>query len=456
MKQHYKTLGLQEGASQEEIEAAYKRLSKELDPANNDNQEFFIEEYKKLQQAYKALSASSILATKQGAKNVYSKPKEENSLKDEPANTKPPKNHTNKTKVIVGIVIGVFIIGILVYLVGVNSNFQDQNTETPSVAQKKIYKVLTIAFYNVENLFDTKNNPTGYDINSVPNKNNWTKATYNAKLKNIAKVISEIGADVTGIAPAIIGLNEIENREVLEDLIRQKPLLREKYGIIHFNSPDNRGLDVALLYKKKFFTPTNYKAHELIIFDNNNPANRIFTRDQLVVSGLLDGEKMHFIVNHWPSRIDNKIQLAAAKLNRKIIDSILSREPMAKIITMGDLNINPTSSSIKNILKTKSKRDNVSRKQLFNPMEVFFNNGLGTFAWRDRWYLFDQMILSSELTKKDYTSYRYYKGGIFNKSYLANSKGQYKGYPFNSFRDGFFTGGYSDHFPVFLYLVKEQ
>jgi len=121
MKQHYTTLGLQEGASQEEIEAAYKRLSKELDPGNNDNQEFFIEEYKKLQQAYKALSASSILATKQGAKNVYSKPKEEKSLKDEPANTKPPKSHTNKTKVIVGVIIGVFIIGILGFIIHYNT-----------------------------------------------------------------------------------------------------------------------------------------------------------------------------------------------------------------------------------------------------------------------------------------------------------------------------------------------
>ena len=323
--------------------------------------------------------------------------------------------------------------------------------------QKKQYKVNTIAFYNVENLFDTENDPITYDDDRTPDgKDHWTEEIYQAKLKNMAKVISEIGADVTGTAPAIVGLCETENRKVLEDLVNQESLLGKEYGIVQFDSPGDVVIDVALIYRKKLFTPTNYKAHELIIFDNNNPANRIFTRDQLVVSGLLDGEKMHFIVNHWPSRSDNKIQIAAAKLNRQIIDSILSREPMAKIITMGDLNNNPTSSSIKNVLKTKSKRNNVSRNQLFNPMEVMFNNGLGTFAWRDRWYLFDQMILSSELTKKDYTSYRYYKGGIFNKSYLANSKGQYKGYPFNSFRDGFFTGGYSDHFPVFLYLVKEQ
>ncbi len=89
-------------------------------------------------------------------------------------------------------------------------------------------------------------------------------------------------------------------------------------------------------------------------------------------------------------------------------------------------------------------------------MEEMFKNGLGTLAWRDGWNLFDQMIISAELTKKDYTSYRFYKAGIYNKSYLANSKGQYKGYPYRSFGNGSFTGGYSDHFPVFVYLVKEQ
>ena len=124
MKQHYITLGLQEGASQEEIEAAYKRLSKELDPANNDNQEFFIEEYKDLQAAYKALSASSILATKQGAKNMYSKPKEEKSLKDELPKTKPPKTHTNKTKVI-GFVLAVLAGIILTTVYFTPKNFKE-------------------------------------------------------------------------------------------------------------------------------------------------------------------------------------------------------------------------------------------------------------------------------------------------------------------------------------------
>lgn len=328
--------------------------------------------------------------------------------------------------------------------------------------QKKEYKVNTIAFYNVENLFDTENDPITYDDDRTPDgKDHWTEEIYAAKVKNMAKVISEIGADVTGTTPAIIGLCETENRKVLEDLVNQEPLLQKDYGIIQFDSPDRRGIDVALLYQKRLFTPTNYKAHELIIYDNVETTKRIFTRDQLVVSGMLDGEKMHFIVNHWPSRSGGEARsrqkrISAAKLNKHIMDSIFVDEPYAKIITMGDLNDDPTSPSVRDVLKPKSERDGLQMKQLYNPMENMFKEGLGTLAWRDGWNLFDQMIISAELTKKDYSSYRFYKAGIYNPSYLANPRGQYKGYPYRSFGNGSFTGGYSDHFPVFVYLLKEK
>ena len=328
--------------------------------------------------------------------------------------------------------------------------------------EKKQYKVNTIAFYNVENLFDTENDPITYDDDRTPDgKDHWTEDIYQAKLKNMAKVISEIGVDVTGNAPAVIGLCETENRKVLEDLVNQEALLSKDYGIIQFDSPDRRGIDVALLYQKRLFTPTNYKTHELIIYRSEDPTKRIFTRDQLVVSGMLDGEKMHFIVNHWPSRSGGEARsrqkrISAAKLNKHIIDSLFVEDPYAKIITMGDLNDDPNSPSVKDVLKPKKKKDNVGTKQLYNPMYKMFKDGQGTLAWRDGWNLFDQMIISSEFTKKDYSSYRFYKAGIFNKSYLANPKGRYKGYPYRSFGNGAFTGGYSDHFPVFVYLIKEQ
>jgi len=328
--------------------------------------------------------------------------------------------------------------------------------------EKKSYKVITVAFYNVENLFDTENDPVTFDDDRTPDgKDHWTEEIYQAKLKNMAKVIAEIGVDVSGTTPAIIGVCEVENIKVLEDLVNQEPLLKKDYGIVHFDSPDRRGIDVALLYRKKLFTPTNYKAHELIIYDNNDRTKRIFTRDQLLVSGMLDGEKIHFIVNHWPSRSGGEERsrpkrIKAAKLNKQIIDSLFVEDPYAKIITMGDFNDDPTSPSIKKHLKTKKKKENLKIKELYNPMEKMAKKGLGSLAYRDGWNLFDQMIISTELTKKDYSSYRYYKAEIFNKPYLTNPRGRYKGYPYRSFTGGGFTGGYSDHFPVYLYLVKEK
>ena len=333
---------------------------------------------------------------------------------------------------------------------------------TSFAQEKKSYKVNTVAFYNMENLFDFEDDPLTFDDDRTPEgKDHWTEDIYNAKLKNMAQVISEIGADVTGTTPAIIGVCEIENRRVLEDLVNQEALLKKDYGIVQFDSPDRRGIDVALLYQKKLFTPTNYKAHELLIYDNNDTSKRVFTRDQLLVSGMLDGEKIHIIVNHWPSRSGGEERsrtkrIKAAKLNKHIIDSLFSEDPYAKIITMGDFNDDPTSPSVKDHLKAKKDRDEVKIKELYNPMAEMHKKGLGTLAWRDGWNLFDQMIMSSELLKKDYSSYRFYKAGIYDKSYLANPRGRYKGYPYRSFSNGSFTGGYSDHFPVYIYLIKEK
>jgi endonuclease/exonuclease/phosphatase family metal-dependent hydrolase len=330
-----------------------------------------------------------------------------------------------------------------------------------TVAQQKQYKVNTIAFYNVENLFDYEDDPLIFDDDRTPEgKDHWTKEIYEAKLANMAKVISEIGADVTGTSPALIGVSEVENRRVLEDLLNQEPLVNKDYGIVHFDSPDRRGIDVALLYQKGVFIPTNYKSYELVIFDDEDRSKRIYTRDQLLVSGMLDGEKISVIVNHWPSRSGGEERsrpkrIKAAELNKHIIDSLFNEDPYAKILTMGDLNDDPTSPSVKDVLKTKSEREDLKPMELYNPMEDMYKKGMGTLAYRDAWNLFDQIILSAELTKKDYGSYRFYKAGIFNKNYLATPRGQYKGYPFRSFVNGY-TGGYSDHFPVYVYLIKEK
>lgn len=326
---------------------------------------------------------------------------------------------------------------------------------------EKEYKIITVAFYNVENLFDYEDDPVTFDDDRTPEgKDHWTQEIYEAKVRNMAKVISEIGQDVTGTSPTILGLCEIENRRVLEDLVNDSALVKKDYGIVHFDSPDRRGIDVAFLYQKKLFTPTNYKAHELFLYQDNDRSKRIYTRDQLLVSGMLDGEKIHIIVNHWPSRSGGEERsrpkrIKAAELNKRIIDSLFSDDPYTKIITMGDMNDDPSSPSIKDVLKTKIERENMTLKELYNPMEKMYKKGMGTLAYRDAWNLFDQIIISAELTKKDYSTYRFYKAGIFNKAYLQTPRGQYKGYPFRSFANGY-TGGYSDHFPVYIYLIKEK
>ena len=318
-----------------------------------------------------------------------------------------------------------------------------------------------IAFYNLENLFDTANDPVTFDDDRTPEgSDHWTDAYYNDKLKNMALAISKIGRSVTGAPPAIIGVSEIENRKVLEDLINEPFLNKYDYGIVHFNSPDRRGIDVALLYRKSIFMPLKSSNHELVIYAYDDAAKRAYTRDQLLVKGILDGTEIYFIVNHWPSRsggeeLSSVRREAAAQLNRQIIDSIQNDDPYAKVITMGDLNDDPVNKSVSDVLGALPERNNLELKDLYNPMYNMFINGAGTLAYRDSWNLFDQIILSAPLLRTDYSEYVFYKAGIFNEPFLSSSTGQYKGYPFRSYANGNYTGGYSDHYPVYVYLIKE-
>ncbi|PIA78715.1 endonuclease [Gaetbulibacter sp. 4G1] len=327
-------------------------------------------------------------------------------------------------------------------------------------AQDKKFKIHTIAFYNLENLFDTINDPNKFDEYSpIMELKTNREAIYKKKVKNMARVIADIGLDVANNTPAIIGVSEVENREVLEDLVNDSLLLVKDYGIIHHDSPDTRGIDVALLYQKKIFTPITTSNHELKIYDDKT-RKRIYTRDQLLVSGQLDGEMIHVIVNHWPSRRGGEARsrpkrIAAAKLSKRLVDSLQAINPYAKIFIMGDLNDNPTNPSVKDVLKTQKDRKKVGLKGIYNPMERFYINGIGTNAYRDAWNLFDQIMVTKPLLEKDFSSFRFYKAGVFNKNYLINKKGQYKGYPHRSFSNGVFTNGFSDHFPVYAYVIKE-
>lgn len=339
-----------------------------------------------------------------------------------------------------------------------------------AAAQKRNFKVHTIAFYNVENLFDTINDAGYGDDEYLPKgEQAWTGEKYKAKLANIAKVLSEIGTGENTASPAIIGLAELENRRVLEALIKQPALIEKGYGIVHFDSRDSRGTDVGFLYRTKEFRPTSYKNIPLIIKDSlaaevkpvkrgkKKPSAAIFTRDQLLVTGLLDGEEVHFIVNHWPSRYGGEkksspLREAAAALNRKIIDSLSRLNPNAKIITMGDFNDGPYNNSITRVLKAKRFQDGLKPGELFNPMDDLSRKGEGTVAYRDAWDLFDQIIITPSLLSKDYSSYRYWKANIFKPDYLKQPTGRYRGYPL---RNANGEAGFSDHFPVYVYLVKE-
>ncbi len=329
-----------------------------------------------------------------------------------------------------------------------------------SAQEKKKFKVQTIAFYNLENLFDTENDPKKFDEASpIMEMKVDREEVYAKKVENMARVIADIGSEVAKNSPVVIGVSEVENVRVLEDLVNHPLLLKKDYGIVHYDSPDARGIDVALLYQKSVFRPTTTSSHELKIYDDIS-RKRVYTRDQLLVTGKFDGEMMHFIVSHWPSRSGGEARsrpkrIAAAKLNKHIIDSLQALDPYAKIFTMGDLNDDPTNSSLKDVLKTKNEIDEVKLKEIYNPMENMFKKGLGSNAYRDAWSLFDQILFTQPLLERDFSSYRFYKAGIFNKQYLTNKKGRYKGYPYRSFADGGFTDGFSDHFPVYVYLIKE-
>ncbi|WP_426432074.1 endonuclease/exonuclease/phosphatase family protein [Winogradskyella sp. HB-48] len=344
-----------------------------------------------------------------------------------------------------------FILTLLVMVVVFNTQAQEE----------KRFKIHTVAFYNLENLFDTINDPMKYDEASpiMEMKANRSEV-YKQKVKNMARVIANIGTDKANNSPAVIGVCEIENRDVLEDLVNDPLLLGKDYGIIHYDGPDARSIDVALLYQKALFKPIESSSHELLIYDDVT-RERVYTRDQLLVSGKLDGDLIHIIVNHWPSRSGGEARsrskrVGAAKLNKRIIDSLQSIDPYAKIFTMGDLNDDPTNDSVKEVLKAKKEKDEVPFKGIYNPYEkMFTEKGWGTTAYRDALSLFDQIMMTKPLLDDDYSSFRFWKAGIYNPSYMFNKRGRYKGYPLRSFADGGFTNGFSDHFPVYVYLIKE-
>ncbi|WP_281615278.1 endonuclease/exonuclease/phosphatase family protein [Flammeovirga sp. SubArs3] len=327
-----------------------------------------------------------------------------------------------------------------------------------SKAQEAEYKVYTVGFYNLENLFDTLHTEDKNDYEFLPNgKNKWTGKRYLEKQERMSKIIAKLGSDISKDVPTIVGVSEIETKGVVEDLVNQPALLKYNYGVAQIEGPDKRGVDVALIYRKDIFHVTKVSARDLRIKETYAGDNWEFkSRNQLIVEGQLGGENLAVIVNHWPSRrAESRYREEAGKLNRQIIDSLRTVHPNMNCITMGDLNDDPTNKSVYKSLGAIGDAKKLNEKNfLYNPYYKMYKNGLGSLAYRDRWNLFDQIIITKEL-KEDKDGLFFYKASICNYDELKNSSGKYKGYPYRTYAGGNYAGGYSDHFPVVIYLLKK-
>ena len=242
-------------------------------------------------------------------------------------------------------------------------------------SSKQQDNITTIAFYNVENLFDTVDDPATADDDFTPKgKLNWTLKRYKVKVRKLGSVISQLGLNRSTKVPVIVGLVEVENASVVSDLANSSYLKKHHYGYVHHDSPDERGIDVALLYSKVAFELFDSSTYP--VFLENEKGERDYTRDILKVSGKLHGELVHILVNHWPSRregtaISEPKRIATAITVRTIIDTINQKEMNPKIILMGDFNDDPTSKSVKEFLV---------KNDFFNPMESLVDKDkIGTF-----------------------------------------------------------------------------
>ena len=287
-------------------------------------------------------------------------------------------------------------------------------------------------------------------------------------------------SQATGSFPAVIGLSELENRNVLEDVVSLPKLLSANYQIVHYDSPDVRGVDVALIYRPSVFNYEGSKSLRVRLGRNSevvsggNPGensgdnSEIKTRDILMTWGTIDGEKFYFFVCHWPSRrggeqISESRRIAAARVAREAIDSAVKTDPGANFILMGDLNDDPVNKSVYEALGAKGKMSQAKAPgDLYNPFYDMYKSGYGSLAYQDSWNLFDNIVVSYNLinnpnnrvvlAKSDNNKYW---GNIFNRTFLTQRSGQYKNYPLRTFVGTNFQGGYSDHFPVFIYLLSK-
>lgn len=323
-------------------------------------------------------------------------------------------------------------------------------------------KPTKVLFYNLENFFDTKDDPQVRDEEFTPEGvKQWNDAKYAKKLSNIEKVFFDIAA-MDRNYPAVIGVCEVENRSVLEDIVSTRKLAPASYKIVHYDSPEARGVDVAFMYRPDIFKIKGEKAIRTII-----PGRPDFrTRDILTMWGDIQDEPFFFMVAHWPSRLGGKeasdhLRMAVAKQMKHIADSVRNDNPSIKIVAMGDFNDDPTDDSIEDGFEAKGKVKDVEKDDYFAPFAAPFKAGLGTLAYGDAWNLFDNIIVSENLLNAGQGELRLlkepgskYYGNIFRAPYLFQKEGRYKGYPLRTYSGNNFQGGFSDHLPVYIYIGK--
>lgn len=325
-------------------------------------------------------------------------------------------------------------------------------------AQNK-FKVIALGFYNVENFFDTINDPNKRDDDFTPDGSyHNTPDVYAQKLYNMTKVFSLMGTDLTPDGPAIIGMAELENDNVLKDIVVQPSIKDRNYKYEWHPTPDERGISTAMIYNPKYFTVLDSKPLRVPV---EKLGQKRPTRDILFVSGILAGDTVHVLVNHWPSKSGGEAASApgrklAASVGRHTIDSLLAINPNAKILLMGDLNDEPTSEAVIDVLKCTEDKERMKSTELYNPWIKLYKKGIGTENYKGEWHLIDQMILSYGFVKNPNNKWKYHSAKIFNEDFLTNQIGKDKGLPHRSYNaNRAWDNGFSDHFPVVIYMVEK-
>ena len=328
-------------------------------------------------------------------------------------------------------------------------------------AQKK-FSVYGVGFYNLENLFDTCHDAGKNDYEYLPDgANRWTGLKYTNKLKNMARVLSEMGTDkLPSVGCAAIGVSEVENAKCLEDLCGQEPLKAKNFRFVHIEGPDRRGVDCGLLYNPKLFEVRDVKLVPYIYTLPQDSARA--TRGFLVVSGTMADEHVTIVVNHLPSRgATSYYREEGGRQLRVVKDSLLKDDPQLKLVIMGDMNDDPQDKSMAEALGAKRKMEDVEAPDgLWNPWWDILASGTGTLMYDGKWNLFDQIIVSHSLLDqqktKDYRSLKLWQYHIFRRDYLFQKEGKYKGNPLRTHAGGAWLNGYSDHLPTVIYLIKEK